>query len=407
MMKRKKIAVVATSAAIGNEKGLNRMFYLAELLGKNEYDVEFITSDFQHWTKKHRNYEDVRKYEEYCRITLLHEIGYKKNVDPKRIVSHFLFAQNVRKYLNKNNYDLIYSDLPDNHVSMICAKQAKKKNIPYIADIEDLWPKAMKMVFSVPIISNILFSYFIRDAKQTYKLATGVIGSSDTYRDNPKDYGITIECKETVYVGNDLTLFDNGVQEYKGKIEKNNGEFWVTYAGTLGASYDIITLIKAADILKKQGFNNIKIMLLGDGPERANFEKEAKKLSGNVNFIGYLPFTKMAGYLASSDVVINSVKKNAPQSIVSKIGDYLASGRPMINTCVDPEFWKKVEDDGFGINVIPENAELLSEAIVILQRNELMREEMGKRARSIAETQFDRKTSFMKIVNMITKLIHE
>ena len=41
---KKRIAVVTTSAAIGNENGLNRMFYLAELLADNGYDVDFITS---------------------------------------------------------------------------------------------------------------------------------------------------------------------------------------------------------------------------------------------------------------------------------------------------------------------------------------------------------------------------
>ena len=305
----KNIAVVATSAAICDEKGLNRMFYLAEMLCDNGYKVDFITSDFQHWNKSYRDKEVVKQWTTKSNIVLLHETGYKKNVDFRRVYSHHKLASNIKKFLNSHDYDLIYSNLPDNHVSVICAKCAKKKRIPYVCDIEDLWPKAMKMVFNVPVISPIVFSYFSHDAKITYKLASGVIGSSDTYRDDPFNYGICIPNKVTVYVGNDMNLFDEGVAEFRDQIEKNRNEFWVTYAGSLGTSYDIKTLIQAADIIKQSGNNNIRIMLIGDGPLRKEFEEYAHTLSGNITFVGYLPFKKMAGYLVNSDVVINSVKK--------------------------------------------------------------------------------------------------
>ena len=49
----------------------------------------------------------------------------------------------------------------------------------------------------------------------------------------------------------------------------------------------------------------------------------------------------MAAYLAKSDILVNSFVKKAPQSIVTKIGDYLAAGKPMINTCMSPEFRQK------------------------------------------------------------------
>ena len=55
-------------------------------------------------------------------------------------------------------------------------------------------------------------------------------------------------------------------------VEKPAGEFWITYAGTLGTSYDIPTLIRAADLLKKRGENDIRVMLLGDGPLRGEFQ---------------------------------------------------------------------------------------------------------------------------------------
>ncbi|MFR4147318.1 MAG: hypothetical protein ACLT1J_14060 [Mediterraneibacter gnavus] len=37
--------------------------------------------------------------------------------------------------------------------------------------------------------------------------------------------------------------------------------------------------------------------------------------------------------------------------------------KPMINTCMSPEFRKKVEQDGFGINIEPEDVRELVNAV--------------------------------------------
>ncbi len=400
----KKIAVVSTSAAIGSEKGLNRMFFLAEMLAENGFEVDFITSDFHHWSKKHRDKEVIKSYNSKCNVVLLHEPGYKKNVDPRRIYSHYVLARNIAKYLRTQKYDLVYNDIPDNHVSALSAKYAKKNNIPFVIDVEDLWPKAMRMAFNVPVISDICFSYFSHDAKTAYSLSSAVIGSSDCYRDDSLNYGIEIPVKKTVYVGNNLDLFDEGVRQHSAEIQKPENEYWITYAGSLSTSYDIDTLIKSVGYLTNQGEKNVRLIILGDGSLRAEFESLAEPLGEYVSFKGYVSYDVMAAYLVKSDVLVNSLKKNAPQSIVSKIGDYLAAKKPMINTCIDKEFWQKVEHDGFGVNVEPENVKILAEKILFLKNNPELSKEMGEKARKIAEEQFNRKQSYMNIVDLLKSL---
>lgn len=127
----------------------------------------------------------------------------------------------------------------------------------------------------------------------------------------------------------------------------------------------------------------------------------------NVDFIGYTPYQKMAAYLYKSDVTINSFVKKAPQSIVTKIGDYLAAGKPMINTCSSSEFRRKVENDGFGINIIAEDVEALYDVIIGLYENRKKCNTMGVIARKIAEKQFDRKNSYQVIVKMVNDILSE
>lgn len=403
----KKIAMIVTDVALAGEKGLGRMFYLAELFCQYGYEVDLITSKFQHWLKKFRTEEEMDRIQDAakCHVTFIDEDGYTKNVQIKRILSRRGLTKRIKAHLEANSYDLIYCQIPDNHLASVAAVHAKKMGIPFVVDIEDLWPEAMRMVLDVPVVSDVLFSYFSITAKKTYKLADAAVGSSDTYRDEPLKYNVRVPKSVTVYVGNELGAFDAEAKDNLSNVDKPENEFWVTYAGTLGTSYDIATLIRAADILAKRGVDGLRVVLLGDGPLRPEFEALAKELNGKVTFVGYVPHSLMAAYLVKSDVTINSLVRKAAQSIVSKIGDYLASGHPMINTGLDPEFWAKVESDGFGVNVEPEDPETLAEVIEGLMKDPAKCEAMGQIARTIGQEQFDRPVSYRKIIHMVDELL--
>ena len=421
-----RIALVTMGVKLGNElKGYTRFRFLANLLVENGFEVDLITSTFQHWEKAQRNTEDEAYKNLPYNVVFIHEPGYTKNLDLARIRSHHIAAKNLKAHFEKTRgrYNLIYSEIPPNDVARTCAEFASACHIPYVADINDLWPEAMRMVLDVPVLSSIAFWPFARDAKRTYKLLSGAVGTSEEYaarpaKDRSKHYARTV-----VYVGNNLKAFDAGAKKYASTIEKPASEFWVTYAGTLGASYDLKTLILAAvkykqkrnmrissaeeEGLSKQirPFPKIRVKILGDGPNKESLEALAKTKDAPVDFLGYQQYEQMAAWLCASDVVVNSLVKTAAQSIVTKIGDYLASGKPMINTGSSPEFRAKVESCGFGVNVEAENPTALANAIEKLARTPNVCTIMGMRARKIAETEFDQRNSYMKIVNLIQNLL--
>lgn len=403
----KNIAIVTLAVALENEKGYSRFRFLANLLC-DYYNVDLITSTFQHWEKKQRNQDVIAAMDTRYSILLAYEPGYKKNVDIRRFYSHRIAVKNIIEILKRKDYDLIYCIIPDNHMAAKVGEYAKGKGIKYIVDVEDLWPEAMEMVSPLPNgINKLLFSSFRRDARNAYECADAFVGTSDEYRDVPSDkYGIRGKPAITVYVGCDLDDFDSGVQEHIGEIKKDKSEFWVTYAGNLGSSYDIPTLIRAAQGLY-ESVPDIKVKILGSGPIEGEFKVIASEKPCNVEFVGYTPYRKMAAYLVKSDVLVNSFVKKAPQSIVTKIGDYLAAGKPMINTLTSPEFRAKVEADGFGINVEPENEESLKKAILMLVNENKKYKRMAMNARAIAENEFDRKSSYIRIYRLIEHLIGE
>ena len=391
---------------LNGEKGYSRFRYIGDFLSDAGYQVDLITTTFQHWEKAQRDIDTIKKEDYKFRLKFIYEPGYRKNIDPRRIWSHHIAAKNLTKLLEQDgDYDLIYCEIPPNDVALAAAEYAKKKGIPFVPDVNDLWPEAMRMVLDIPVVSDILFYPLQRDAEKVYSLVSGIIGTSDEYRDRPlKNQKLDVPRK-TVYVGNEIAEFDKGVETYGPQIQKPGGEFWVSYAGTIGTSYDIRTMVLAGRELLDRGIDQIKIKILGGGPLKEELENLAKeKECTNVEFVGYAPYPKMAAYLAKSDILVNSFVKKAPQSIVTKIGDYLAAGKPMINTCMSPEFRQKVETDGFGINILPEDVKILTDAIMDLYKDREGCRIMGEKARKIAEEQFDRPESYKKIIELIEEL---
>ena len=402
-----KIAVITMGIRLNQEQGYTRFRSICEMLADAGHEVDLITTTFQHWEKRQRDVNQIRRDQYKFRIRFIYEPGYRKNVDLLRIFSHKVAATKLKKLLEKTgDYDLIYAEIPPNNVALTAAEYAHKRGIPFIADVNDLWPEAMRMVIDVPVLSTLIFYPLQREAEKVYALASGVIGTSDEYRERPFQKRKRDIPKKTVYVGNELQVFDEGYEKNKDAVIKGEDEFWVSYAGTIGTSYDIRTMVLAAEELKKRGITNIRFKIMGGGPMKEELEQLAEtRKADNVEFVGYVPYDLMAAYLTKSDILVNSFVKKAPQSIVTKIGDYLAAGKPMINTCMSPEFRNKVKKDGFGVNIIPEDAGVLADAVEALYQDPEKRQRMGERARMIAEEQFDRPKSYQEILRMMEELI--
>lgn len=402
----KRIAIISVGIALPGEKGYTHTEYLARFLSKS-MDVTVIVPKFQHWEKKYRDKRIIAKLSLPYKLVQIDTIAYKKNIDTSRLISYLQLGNKVVKYLEKeSSFDLLYVAIPSNYLGAKVVEYGNKKHIPVIINTGDLWPEAMKMAFSLPPLTSILYAPIAHYARVAYRGASGYIGSSDEYRDHCLIYGADkAKPRITVYVGSELDVFFDGIKKYEQEIDKPEGEFWVTYAGNLGASYDISTLIEAGKKLSNSNYKNIKIKILGTGPQEDQLRNQAKGIEKTVSFEGYQPYKKMAAFLSKSDILINSFVKSAPQSIVTKVGDYLAAGKPMINTLSSPEFRNKVIEENFGINIEAENVDELYEAIIGLYKNPKQCSIMSKNAIKIAKEQFDRKEAYKKIESMIISMI--
>ena len=396
-----KILMIANFVTFPFEGGNSRFTYILNKLDDKKNDIELITSNFRHGTKSKRKITKKETKSLKYKLTLIDEPGYSKNVSIKRFLSHKKLSKNIYNYLNKLEYkpDVIYCSIPSIDVAYKSLQFAKKNKIRFILDIQDLWPEAFKMALNIPIISNIIFYPMKRKANDIYKNSNEIVAVSDTYvnralKENKKNAkGIS------VYLGTDLKYFD---ECKKNNIVKfNNNIIRICYIGTLGTSYDIISIIDSIKLLNNKGIKNIKLIIMGDGPKRKEFEEHAKSSNINYKFTGRINYEKMVGLMCSCDIAVNPIVGTSVASIINKVGDYAAAGLPVINTQECEEYKNLLNTYNAGINCKNKDIENISKALEKLIKNKNLRIKLGKGNRKLAEDKFDREKTYKKIIKMI------
>lgn len=396
------ILIIANFTDAPSEKGNNRFHYLAEEINKTG-NVELVTSSFSHDKKMQRTVTMEQLKTASYKFTMLYEPSYKKNVSLRRLYCHYILGKNLEKYLRERKLpDVIYCAVPSLEVGKVAASYAMKNNIKFIIDIQDLWPEAFRMVFNVPLLNKLFFYPLKQKANFIYSSADEIIAVSQTYLKKVLKVNRKVKKGLSVYLGTDLSTFDNLAEKEKLTIKPNN-ELWLGYVGTLGHSYDIKTVLDALKLLQNKGIHNIKFIIMGDGPLKSEFEEYAYKLGVNAEFTGRLSYRKMVCILKQCDIAVNPISKGAAQSIINKHADYAAAGLPVLNTQECFEYRNLVEEYKMGFNCENRNSRDLAEKLFILYEDDILRENMGQNSRKLAEEKFNRLKTYSQILTLINK----
>lgn len=379
----------------------DRFTYLANLLIEKGENVEIVTSDFEHHKKKYRDFSVAQSHP--FKITFLHENEYKKNISFKRISGHISFANNLKEYLEKRKRpDVIYCAIPPTVSACNAAKYAKKNNIRFVIDVQDLWPESFVIALGNNLISKIVLKPIAHFANAAYAQANEVVAVSETYINRAMKNNNKATKYESVYLGTDEERIGTIIKQSV-NVKENASEFWIAYVGNIGKSYDFLHLFQALEIVRNKGIDNMKLYILGDGNLRDEVENLSKKYYPDTVITGYLSYDKMMEYLLCSDIAVNPIVKGTFNSVVNKVGDYAAAGIPVINTQDNLEYRNLVEEYDVGFNTIPESAEDMADKIIRLYSANEIRRDKGNNNRRLFEEKFNRKKTYLKIVECILR----
>ncbi|MBE0600700.1 MAG: glycosyltransferase, partial [Firmicutes bacterium] len=164
--------------------------------------------------------------------------------------------------------------------------------------------------------------------------------------------------------------------------------FKVVYAGAIRQVNDLSILVDTAETLQKRGRSGIRLLLFGDGDQRAALEEDARKRGlTNIVFKGKVPKSAIPYVLSKADVCLLHWKPTP----ISKFGmsmnkqfDYFASGKPVLASAKTA--YDLIERYGCGVAQNLTTADAYADAICRLadMEPEALRA-YGDRARTAAE----------------------
>jgi len=184
------------------------------------------------------------------------------------------------------------------------------------------------------------------------------------------------------------------------KLGINKRDFVVIYLGRVGPEKNVEFLLNAHFSLIKR-HDNLKLLIVGDGPERNKFEKMAidDKSDDSVIFAGKVDFSEVPYYYALADV--NSMASRTETQGLTVI-EAMASGTMSI--CIDDDSFTPFIVEGYDGKIFKDSKEyekIISE--LINNRNKVS--EMSKQAKVSVE-KYSSKASAKKVVKVYEKALN-
>lgn len=202
--------------------------------------------------------------------------------------------------------------------------------------------------------------------------------------------------------------FSNGVDSSKFKPELRSvklhdelgegAECVAIYAGLHGIAQGLEQIIHAAKQLTDLE-RKLKIIFIGDGPEKESLIKEAKGLN-IVKFLPPKPKEEIPKILASCDIALVPLKTYIPGAVPSKLYEAMASALPII-LAAQGEAVNILNESQAGIAVTPGNVNEIAQAIRKLTLDGTLRKRLGMNGRIAVKEKFDRDKILSKFLNFM------
>jgi glycosyltransferase involved in cell wall biosynthesis len=166
----------------------------------------------------------------------------------------------------------------------------------------------------------------------------------------------------------------------------NQDEHLLLYIGALRKNIDVDFVIKTMPLITKK-IQNVKLMIVGDGPRKNELVILAKKLGveDKIIFKGFQSNVLIPRFLASADILLLPLRENPfnEARFSNKIPEYMASGKPIVTNSIGV-IKEIIKNRISGLVVKPDNLELYTQSIIELIENDRLAKKIGKNAKEYA-----------------------
>ncbi|RYG40462.1 MAG: glycosyltransferase WbuB [Chitinophagaceae bacterium] len=200
--------------------------------------------------------------------------------------------------------------------------------------VQDIWPETLSAMGAIrsPFILRKIGSL----VSWLYRQSDYVLGQSEAFLPAIIKRGVP---------SNRALYFPNSAEALYRPVEKSSATevgaqlpqgFKVMFAGNIGIAQDIESIVKAAEILKKN--LDVKWIIIGQGSMHAWLRQEIinRGLENHIFLLGQHPVDKMPEFFSQADLLLATLKKDPifEKVIPSKIQSYLACGKAIVASII-------------------------------------------------------------------------
>ena len=313
-----------------------------------------------------------------------------------RTINYYAYSIASTRYVAKlkKEYDVVFVyQLSPVLMTNAAIKYKKKHNKKLLLYCLDLWPDSLTLGRVKK--GGLIYKYYKRKSQKIYKSADKILVSSKMF-EQYFDEMFKINGERIDY----LPQYAEDVFVPVSCVQGGNIE--ITFAGNIGTTQSIETILYAAQKLKDE---KIDFHFYGDGSGLSVFEDLAKnklKLQ-NVFFHGRISPQEVAHKYAQSDGLIVTLSDNPvlSMSFPGKIQTYMAAGKPIIGA-VNGEAAEIIREAECGFCANAEDVDGLVECIKEFINSDKV--QLGQNARKYYEENFQKADFINRLSDELEKL---
>lgn len=333
-------------------------------------------------------------------------IPYRNEMSKReRIVSFFNFLVRASAVAARVPADVIYASSTPLTVAVpgIVAKFTQRASL--VAEIRDLWPE---VPIKLGYLNNPVAVFLAKQLEKAFYAASSeVVALSPSMADGVKE----VAPKKRVTVipnASDFERFDVPAEQ-RAAFRKEQGwgdDVVAVYAGGFGMSYQLEWLVDLAAQLRRDGVENVRFVLLGQGSDSDALYQRAKDagLDADAMFLGRQPKEDVAKYVSAADIALSPLRDDPclEGNSLNKVFDAMAASRPVVfNHGGWLEEAATEHDAGWRLSRdIPTAAKRFAE--IISDRDEMRA--AGQRNRELGEKRFARDSLYNQLIEVLNRV---
>jgi len=180
----------------------------------------------------------------------------------------------------------------------------------------------------------------------------------------------------------------------------SNDHVIYTYLGRLAPEKNLSMLLRAFYGVAMT-YDHVRLLLVGDGPDRENLEAQVKhmNLNSKVRFAGMVEYKYVPDYLASSDIFVTPSRT---ETFGLSTVEAMATGLPVIG--LDAPGTTDIVEDGISGLISPDDVAALTGKLILLATNHELRKKLGQQAVD-ASKKYDIQTTTGTLLEHYQRLI--